>query len=204
MESGSGDTTKRGSIMDAAVRLFSERGYNGVSVREITEAAGITKPTLYYHFGSKQGLCEAILTSLFQEQRAREEQILRNYSSPIEQLRELARDAFRRGREQSHVVKFVTEFLLGPDAANMLAKTDPVDLWKQSGLVRATRAAHAARMIRSDCSHLLIAGVLEGALNRYLLSYVHFGMPELTDDLADSIVSVILEGAAPGQTSGRW
>lgn len=50
------------AIARAAARLFAERGFDATSVREIAEAAGVTKPTLYYHFGSKQGLGEAILT----------------------------------------------------------------------------------------------------------------------------------------------
>ena len=49
-------------IARVAARLFADRGYDATSVREIVEAAGVTKPTLYYHFGSKQGLAEALLT----------------------------------------------------------------------------------------------------------------------------------------------
>jgi AcrR family transcriptional regulator len=47
-------------IMSKALELFSAKGYEGVSVNELTAAAGITKPTLYYYFGSKEGLFEAI------------------------------------------------------------------------------------------------------------------------------------------------
>ena len=37
-------------IARAAARLFAERGYDATSVREIVEAAGVAKPTLYYYF----------------------------------------------------------------------------------------------------------------------------------------------------------
>src|SRR5215471_7397882 len=46
-----------------AARLFAERGYEATSVREIVEAAGVTKPTLYYHFKSKEGLAQALLVA---------------------------------------------------------------------------------------------------------------------------------------------
>ena len=39
-----------------AAKLFAERGYDATSVREIVEAAGVAKPTLYYYFRSKEGL----------------------------------------------------------------------------------------------------------------------------------------------------
>jgi len=48
------------AILNEALELFSAKGYEGVSVSELTEAAGITKPTLYYYFGSKEGLFEAV------------------------------------------------------------------------------------------------------------------------------------------------
>jgi len=43
-------------IIAEATRLFGQKGYGSTSVRELVEAAGVTKPTLYYHFGSKEGL----------------------------------------------------------------------------------------------------------------------------------------------------
>src|SRR4051794_10865716 len=51
-----------GHIARAAARLFATRGYDATPVREIVEAAGVTKPTLHYHFGSKAGLAQALLT----------------------------------------------------------------------------------------------------------------------------------------------
>jgi len=51
------------TILNRALELFSAKGYEGVSVNELTEAAGITKPTLYYYFGSKEGLFEAVCQS---------------------------------------------------------------------------------------------------------------------------------------------
>lgn len=54
-------------ISDCALKLFSKRGYDGVGVQEIIDAAGITKPTLYHYFGSKEGLLKAVLKEHFDE-----------------------------------------------------------------------------------------------------------------------------------------
>jgi TetR/AcrR family transcriptional regulator len=51
----------RNAIMEAALSLFSRRGYESTGIQEVVDAAGITKPTLYYYFGSKQGLLEAVV-----------------------------------------------------------------------------------------------------------------------------------------------
>jgi len=47
--------------MQCALNLFSDKGYDAVGVQEIVKTAGITKPTLYYYFKSKQGLLEALI-----------------------------------------------------------------------------------------------------------------------------------------------
>lgn len=54
----------RAQVLRAAARLFAERGFDAVSVREVVEAAGVTKPALYYHFGSKEGVASAIMLDL--------------------------------------------------------------------------------------------------------------------------------------------
>jgi len=51
----------REKILDQAMELFYARGYDAVGVQEIAEKSGVTKPTLYYYFGSKYGLLETLL-----------------------------------------------------------------------------------------------------------------------------------------------
>ena len=52
-------------IIEKALTLFADRGYDAVGVQEICDASSITKPTLYYYFGSKRGLLEALLKEEF-------------------------------------------------------------------------------------------------------------------------------------------
>ncbi len=47
-------------ILDAAEKLFMENGYAATSIRMITGAAGVPVALVNYHFGSKQGLMEAV------------------------------------------------------------------------------------------------------------------------------------------------
>jgi len=53
----------RSEILSCALDLFAGRGYEGIGVQEIADAAGITKPTLYHYFGSKEGLLKELLQS---------------------------------------------------------------------------------------------------------------------------------------------
>ena len=54
-----GSTKER--LLDAAERLFAERGFEGTSMRAVTQAAGVSVSAANYHFGSKQALLHATL-----------------------------------------------------------------------------------------------------------------------------------------------
>ncbi len=50
----------RERLLEAAMRLFASKGYAATSVRDIMSAAGVTAPSLYHHFGNKEGLFLAV------------------------------------------------------------------------------------------------------------------------------------------------
>lgn len=57
----------RGRIVEAASRLFRERGYKRTSVDELMAAAGLTRGGFYAHFRNKAALFEAALAAAFEE-----------------------------------------------------------------------------------------------------------------------------------------
>lgn len=54
---------KRDKILDVSAQLFSERGYHGTSIDAICAALGVTKPFIYYHFGRKDDILQALYQS---------------------------------------------------------------------------------------------------------------------------------------------
>jgi len=55
-------TTTREHIVEAALALVADRGFTATSVDDIASAAGVAKGSVFYNFGSKSGLFEAIIT----------------------------------------------------------------------------------------------------------------------------------------------
>ncbi len=53
-------TTKE-KITDVALRMFSERGYEAVSIRDICGEVGIKESTLYYHFKNKKDILDSLI-----------------------------------------------------------------------------------------------------------------------------------------------
>ncbi len=80
---GEPENPKRRAILDAAGRLFLERGFNATSMDAIAEAAPVSKPTLYSHFKDKSdlfaavinGRCCSLVYSLYEHTSAEDEDI---------------------------------------------------------------------------------------------------------------------------------
>jgi len=51
----------RETIVETALELFSERGYDGTSLQQIADAVGLTKAAVYYHFKTKAEIASAIV-----------------------------------------------------------------------------------------------------------------------------------------------
>ena len=54
-------TSRRDLLLERAAGLFAEKGFHGVGIDDIGEAAGITGPGVYRHFASKQALLETLI-----------------------------------------------------------------------------------------------------------------------------------------------
>src|SRR5438067_7201991 len=57
---------RRRQLLDVALEVFAEHGFRGASMAEVAQAAGVTKPVLYQHFGSKRDLYLELLDDVGQ------------------------------------------------------------------------------------------------------------------------------------------
>lgn len=55
---------QEGAILKAAEKVFARAGYQGATLNEIAETAGVPKPTLHYYFSSKEALYRAVLDNI--------------------------------------------------------------------------------------------------------------------------------------------
>ncbi len=89
---------KKTSILDSAIRLMSERGIKGVSVRQIQDEAGVNLALAYHHFGNREGLLEAVMGRAARGLLGDWEKTLREYerpSMPRPQPEKVLEDLFR-------------------------------------------------------------------------------------------------------------
>lgn len=81
--------TSRESILVSATEVFMEVGFSGARVDEIARRAGANKAMIYYHFGSKQALYQAVLLELFGNVLEEIERLRASPMQPDEKLRAL-------------------------------------------------------------------------------------------------------------------
>lgn len=77
----------REGILEAAARIFGEKGYHATSMYDIAKAVNLQKASLYYHFESKQEILIALLDHALDLINGRLETVLAKSLSPDEKLR---------------------------------------------------------------------------------------------------------------------
>ncbi len=82
----------RTRVLDAAVDLFAERGYDGTSVSQVITRAGVAKGGFYHHFASKEALLYEVYGDLIGRQLAGMDEILVRGLAPGDTLRALIDD----------------------------------------------------------------------------------------------------------------
>jgi len=85
----------RERLLSAATRLFALNGFEGTSVQQVVEAAGVTKGALYHYYASKDDLLYEVYHRLLTMQRARLDEIAGGHGDPAERLRAAAADVLR-------------------------------------------------------------------------------------------------------------
>lgn len=94
-------------IVEESLRLFSEKGYEGVSMREIASAVGIRGASIYYYFKGKEDIFHAI----FEEMTKRYDDVAAMLLVPIEDTAEAAERFVRMDEcQMSYVAKKLFSF----------------------------------------------------------------------------------------------
>ena len=183
-------------ILKEALELFSTKGYEATSVREICLAAGITKPTLYHFYGSKEGVYRALVDGTleaFQRDLVRD---LASSRSVIERLRQVARGYFESARQHRELMRFIFSLIHSPVSSAPL--TDFPRFYERIvALIAKCVDEGVARGELGPGPTDVRMLIFMGALGECLCGNVLTGTPELTPELADALVDTLLRGWHP-------
>jgi AcrR family transcriptional regulator len=182
-------------ILRTALDLFAVKGYDATAVREICEAAGITKPTLYHFYGSKDGVFQALVRSGFEQFRALVDRALATPGTFEGRVKVFAQLLFESAGRQPRFWRFMHSVIWAPPGT-ALPQTEPCTQFYDGVMAKLAAAADEAvesREIAPGPTYVRML-ILMGALGEAATGHVIAGKPQLTPALADQIVDTIFNG----------
>ena len=96
-------------ILSTAKSLFIQQGYHGLAMRQISEALGVSKAALYYHFKDKEELFLAILQAYLDDMEKAIDQIRAKPVSPTEQIRHFVEYVLAQPTEQRAIIRLASQ-----------------------------------------------------------------------------------------------
>jgi AcrR family transcriptional regulator len=111
---GMGEESVRERLLAEALQLFNNKGYAATSVREIVAAAGVSKPTLYYYFTSKEGIYLELMNSTLATFEATVAQLVIPQGTARQRLLRFATGLFDIFQENIEVVRLIFAIHFGP------------------------------------------------------------------------------------------
>lgn len=179
------------AIVDSALALFVEHGYDAVRIEDVARAAGVTRATFYNHFADREAVLGALLQRLLGEGEDGDEPS--GDRPPLERIRELVKGAVRRMLAQEELARLVYgldvrhERLLQPEASST-----PV-LFRR--IHRLLDEAAARGEIRGDVPVELQCAHVHGALETAMRAWAE-GRVKDPVQRADVLVDLALNGVA--------
>ena len=189
----------RERLLEAALRLFASKGYAATSVRDIVSAAGVTAPSLYHHFGNKEGLFLAIVRASQLRVEAVQREVLAGGGTAAVRIVRLSRAYVALRLEFADFAWAVVRIVAGPRKAAPRFDFRALGLKKIRQFERLVEEGVASGEF-GPCTPrhvaLALAGAIEMASRLHLLHSSAGG----SDGALDGMVAVILSGITAGRT----
>lgn len=188
-----------GRILDAATAVFAAEGYDRASMATIAARAGVTKPTLYARFGSKEQLFEAAVQREYEVRKAR---VFAAYASANpeafrDRLHRLSRTYFQLVRDRPEAVLLITEAERHPRTAALIRRANAEIVERTAelvGQISGQPPGSGTRLVAIMISGIFSACAREAVLSQGIEvddaaalceSFLHSGLRGLDPKLID-------------------
>lgn len=189
-----GDRT-RAAVLVAARRRFAEDGFEGATIGRIATDAGVSEPTVSFHFGSKAGLLVAVIEDWYDDLLISLEEVVDVDEAPEQRLR-----TFARWWVQHNADNLALLSVFGRQGRRM-----PVDEVVEAFLGANRRVTRVFERLVADLGHVgllrpevqprIVRDAFFGATEHLLLGRALTGRPANLAKAADELVDLLLHGA---------
>jgi AcrR family transcriptional regulator len=181
-------------LLGSALSLFSEKGYEGTSIREIIERAGVTRPVLYYYFENKEHLFRRLVESWFAELVEDMDRVQEGVVGYRQRLKALIGNIFEHAEGSPTVVRLIFHTFFAP--RHQAPKLDKDALW-ESRFTRIRSIMQEAIEGGDFADHNpdTLAMAFCGMMDMHIMTKINRPHMELSKELGESIVDIFLDGA---------
>ncbi len=185
----------RTNLLNAALRLFGERGYHATSLQDVIHAAGCSKGAFYHYFDSKEDLLLLFHDTFIDHLLEYAERMARESGDPLERLLAILRHHLESmSTFHDHMAVFHNEarFLTHAKFRLVQVKRD-----RYEAAVRSlVQEAQARGLLRADLDAKLFSLAVLGVFNWAFRWYRPDG-PLPPDEMAASLFHMVVEGGRP-------
>lgn len=187
------ETPVQERIINAATRLFAEKGYAGTSTAEIVSAAGVTKPMVYYYFGDKEGLFRAVMDQVNRRLREGFAGIEARKLAPREALIAIADLMFETTRESPTTsrLQFASYYGPGEGEVSKILEVGPMTTYE--AIRKVVTEGEQAGVLSGDVFQITCS--IQGTINLYIMA--HLSRPQvvpLEAGFASQVIQLLMDG----------
>jgi AcrR family transcriptional regulator len=182
----------REKILEKARSMFIRQGYHGLSMREISEALGVSKAALYYHFKDKEELFLAILETSLDEMEALIDNISLTPVSCSEKLQKFVETVLLQPPEQRSIIRLASQEMGQLSAA---ARKHFDGIYREKFIGKVEKILQAGmdqgefRQMKTDVATWSLLGMM------YPYFYPsHSGSSGLPEETIQQIIGIYLNG----------
>jgi TetR/AcrR family fatty acid metabolism transcriptional regulator len=179
---------RRRQILEAAVKVFADKGFHASRVGDVAEEAGIAYGLVYHYFASKEDLLETIFRTTWTEMLSRVREVEEAGVPAAEAVRQVTALLLRTWRRDPDLVRVLVREV----TRNQHVQQEIEEIAEaMQALERIVRRGQDTGEFRTDLDARLAAVVFYGALEEVLSSWVLGTLPDRDDDIARAEKNVV-------------
>ena len=179
-------TEKQIQIMETAERLFAERGFDGTSVRDIADEAGINVAMISYYFGSKDKLMEALFEMRVGNIKIRVESLIMDESiSPLQKVYMLIDEHIERVMHKQSFYKIMIGVLATNKNPSILKAANRVKIRNAEVVNELIKDGQKKGVFKKKVDTVLMIGTMVGTVSQMMMSQDYYREFNNQQDISD-------------------
>ncbi|MBC7629152.1 TetR/AcrR family transcriptional regulator [Ferruginibacter sp.] len=168
-------TDKQIQIIETAERLFAERGFDGTSVRDIADEAGINVAMISYYFGSKEKLMEALFELRVGTVKMRIESLIKDESlTPLEKVNILIDEHIERIMQKQCFHKIMVGVQVTNKNPAILKAANKVKLRNAAVVTELIKEGQKKGVFKKKVDIVLMLNTMIGTVSQSLISMDYY------------------------------